>query len=248
MKLYKKLKITRNALVPKGAVGEKAIFKCHQEKKAFYKDDRKMEMTGIMYMLDKLDSQKCKVAKEDLYVIDDCMIDFMKNGDKQLYLTHDGDEKVEAYYKELWQVKKGDPVFKDEKFENAIAFTAKFLDRELFNKVEKLEWETSIEGEAIEIELPEEINKTNNNNESEEQMEELKKAIEEMKALMKSQNESFEQKIKEQNELIEKQKELIESQKKESAETFEELKKEMAKSHQSDENSGNTETYKTYGL
>lgn len=70
---YKRLIIKANALVKRGAVGEKAIFKS-KEKQIVKTDDTKLEMHSIMYMVNKSDSHGAIV--KDAKVIEDACADF----------------------------------------------------------------------------------------------------------------------------------------------------------------------------
>lgn len=149
---YKKLKITGNALVKRGAVGVKAIFKS-AEQKVVKSDDSKQEMFSIMYMVNQFDSHGATIRNGS--IIDEACLDFMLNGEKRVKLTHTG-EFVDAYVKELYVVPAGHPIWSDEKYIGALAVVTKFHDTELYNQCKEEGWETSLEGEVIEEPIDEE--------------------------------------------------------------------------------------------
>ena len=149
---YTKLKITGNALVPRGAVGVKAVFK-GKEQRIVKADDSKLEMHTIMYMVNQLDSHKA-IVKQDK-VIEDACLDFMLNGEKRVKLTHDGDF-IDAHVMQLYIVPENHPMWSDEKYIGALATVTKFSDKELYDKCKEEGWETSLEGDVIEEEISEE--------------------------------------------------------------------------------------------
>jgi hypothetical protein len=148
---YKKLIIKANALVKRGAVGEKAIFKS-KEKQIRKTDDTKLEMHSIMYMVGKSDSHGAIV--KDAKVIEDACADFMVNGEKRIKLTHDGDF-VDAKVMQLYIVPVGHPIWKEEKYIGALATVTKFGSEELYNQCKSEGWETSLEGDVEEEEINE---------------------------------------------------------------------------------------------
>jgi hypothetical protein len=148
---YKKLIIKANALVKRGAVGEKAIFKS-KEKQIVKTDDTKLEMHSIMYMVNKSDSHGAIV--KDAKVIEDACTDFMANGEKRIKLTHDGDF-VDAKVMQLYIVPADHPIWKEEKYIGALATVTKFGNEELYNQCKSEGWETSLEGDVIEEEISE---------------------------------------------------------------------------------------------
>lgn len=149
---YKKLKITGNALVKRGAVGVKAVFK-GKEQRVVKADDSKLEMHTIMYMVNQFDSHKAIVKNNE--VIEEACLDFMLNGDKRVKMTHDGDY-VDAYVMQLYIVPENHPMWSDEKYVGALATVTKFGDKELYDKCKEEGWETSLEGDVIEEEISEE--------------------------------------------------------------------------------------------
>lgn len=149
---YVKLKITGNALVPKGAVGVKAVFK-GKEQRVVKADDSKLEMHTIMYMVNQFDSHKA-IVKQDK-VIEEACLDFMLNGEKRVKMTHDG-EFVNAHVMQLYIVPENHPMWSEEKYVGALATVTKFGDKELYDKCKEEGWETSLEGDVIEEEISEE--------------------------------------------------------------------------------------------
>lgn len=149
---YVKLKITGNALVPKGAVGVKAVFK-GKEQRVVKVDDSKLEMHTIMYMVNQFDSHKA-IVKQDK-VIEEACLDFMLNGEKRVKMTHDG-EFVNAHVMQLYIVPENHPMWSEEKYVGALATVTKFGDKELYDKCKEEGWETSLEGDVIEEEISEE--------------------------------------------------------------------------------------------
>ncbi len=148
---YKKLIIKANALVKRGAVGEKAIFKS-KEKQITKTDDTKLEMHSIMYMVNKFDSHKAIIKQAK--VIEDACLDFMVNGEKRIKLTHDGDF-VDAKVMQLYIVPADHPIWKEEKYIGALATVTKFGNEDLYNQCKSEGWETSLEGDVEEEEISE---------------------------------------------------------------------------------------------
>lgn len=149
---YTKLKITGNALVKRGAVGVKAVFK-GKEQRVVKADDSKLEMHTIMYMVNQFDSHKA-IVKQDK-VIEEACLDFMLNGEKRVKMTHDG-EFVNAHVMQLYIVPENHPMWSEEKYVGALATVTKFGDKELYDKCKEEGWETSLEGDVIEEEISEE--------------------------------------------------------------------------------------------
>jgi hypothetical protein len=150
---YLSLKISANALVKKGAVREKAIYKSNEKSLKLLniqKDDLKHELHSIWYMLNKADAHGDYVDSQD--VLDSACLDFMQNGNKQIKLTHNGTEQ-EAFVKELYIVPANHPIWKDAKYIGSIAGVIKFQDIELYEICKNEEWETSIEGVAMTDEI-----------------------------------------------------------------------------------------------
>jgi len=150
---YKKLIITANALVPKGAVQEKAVFKGIEfgqlkQLTNIVKDDNNQTMYSIWYPLNKVDAHGDFVDSPT--VLEDAAIDFMKSGEKSIKILHEGNFTDGAVVKELWIVKTGDPIFTNPDLVGSLAGGIKFLDAELYNKCKSENWETSIEGQAEE--------------------------------------------------------------------------------------------------
>jgi len=154
LKKYTKIKITANALVPRGAVQEKAIFKNGEQRILLtdvIKSEEKQMMYSIMFHLNKADSQNCIV--EDAKVLEAAARDFMKSGAKNLKILHEGNLTEGAEVQELWIIKAGDPIFTKPDQVGALANCIYFPDKELFQKMKTEGWETSIEGQAEEIEI-----------------------------------------------------------------------------------------------
>jgi len=154
LKKYTKIKITANALVPRGAVQEKAIFKDGEQRILLtdvIKSEEKQMMYSIMFHLNKSDSQNCIV--EDAKVLEAAARDFMKSGAKNLKILHEGNLTDGAEIQELWIIKAGDPIFTKPDQVGALANCIYFPDKELFQKMKTEGWETSIEGQAEEIEI-----------------------------------------------------------------------------------------------
>lgn len=150
---YKKLIITANALVPKGAVQEKAVFKGIEfgqlkQLSNIIKDDNNQTMYSIWYPLNKVDAHGDFV--DNPAVLENAAIDFMKSGEKSIKILHEGNFTDGAVVKELWIVKAGDPIFTNPDLIGSLAGGIKFLDAELYNKCKSENWETSIEGQAEE--------------------------------------------------------------------------------------------------
>lgn len=150
---YKKLIITANALVPKGAVQEKAVYKGIEfgqlkQLSNIVKDDNNQTMYSIWYPLNKVDAHGDFV--DNPAVLENAAIDFMKSGEKSIKILHEGNFTDGAVVKELWIVKAGDPIFNNPDLIGSLAGGIKFLDVELYNKCKSENWETSIEGQAEE--------------------------------------------------------------------------------------------------
>lgn len=157
LKKYTKIKITANALVPRGAVQEKAIFKDGEQRILLtdvVKSEEKQMMYSIMFHLNKADSQNCIV--EEASVLEASARDFMKSGAKNLKILHEGNLTDGAEIQELWIVKAGDPIFNKPDQVGALANCIYFPDKELFQKMKTEGWETSIEGQAEEVEIEKE--------------------------------------------------------------------------------------------
>jgi hypothetical protein len=165
MAKYLKLIITANTLVEKGAVQEEAIYKelngkilTTTKSLEIRKNDSKMEIESVMYLLNKVDAHGDWV--EDPKVLDEAALDFMQNGSKVIKHTHQGKE-IEAFVKELYIVPAGHPIWKEDKYVGALVNVIKFKDQELYNFYKENNYETSIEG-SVEVEVEEEpVEKTN---------------------------------------------------------------------------------------
>lgn len=150
---YLSFKISANALVKKGAVGQKAIYKSNEKSLKLLniqKDDVKHELHSIWYMLNKEDAHGDYVDSQE--VLDSACLDFMQNGNKQIKLTHNGAEQ-EAFVKELYIVPANHPIWKDDQYIGSIAGVIKFQDVGLYELCKNEEWETSIEGVAMTDEI-----------------------------------------------------------------------------------------------
>jgi len=117
---YTKLFIHENTLVPRGAVQEKAIYKStngkvYKQIKTIEKvgDDEKLELHSIMYMLNKRDSHGNYCSNPE--VLRAACADFMKNGDKIVRMSHEG-EQVEASVMELYIVPENHPLWSEKKY------------------------------------------------------------------------------------------------------------------------------------
>ena len=164
---YKKLKITHNALVVKGAMGVKPILKedgsfLKVGEKIYKADEEKRELTTSLVVFNKFDSQGMILDNED--VRDEAIIDFLANGSKTLKVLHSTDESVaesfiEAPLKEAYVVKEDDNYFTAGSF-NA---TYKIRNQEDWDIIKTLELQTSIEGVAeLEVVKEEELDKEEN--------------------------------------------------------------------------------------
>lgn len=161
MKEYTKIIITANALVPKGAVQEKAFFKDNEQRVLLtdvQKSEDKQMMYSIMFHLNKADSQDCIVKKQE--VLEEAAREFFKTGSKTLKMLHDGAFVDSAEMQELWIIKAGDPIFTKPEQIGALANCIYFKNKELFQKMKTEGWETSIEGVAEEVEIEKELNET----------------------------------------------------------------------------------------
>lgn len=145
---FTKLDITANTIVKRGAVGVKAIYKQDNKivsvAKIIRKDDSKLQLHSIMYMLNKVDSHGDYV--EDPKVLEDACTSFMLNGSKIVKWTHEGNQEIEAKVQQLYIVPKDHPIWKEEEYVGAIANVIQFEDVELYNKCKDGGFETSIEG------------------------------------------------------------------------------------------------------
>jgi len=174
LKRYKKLIITHDCLVPKGAMQVESVFKEEKEGiTAFTKhktyedmvvkfDDEKQIMYNIMVKWNKADSDNWILDDEDIRR--DTMIDYQQNGDKVLKFTHQKDEagepySIDAHVMEFFFVKENDPIYPD--YAGSIARSAYFKDKEEYDFIKELEFETSIEGSAFleEFEVDDTVNK-----------------------------------------------------------------------------------------
>lgn len=163
LKKYTKIKITANALVPRGAVQEKAIFKSMQDAGLYNdkdiriqlsditKSEENQEMYAIMFKVNQVDSQGCIV--ENVEVLKEASQDFMENGAKSLKIYHDGKFTDGAKYQQIFIVRENDTIFNKAEHLGALACVIKFSDKELFQKMKTEGWETSIEGQAEEVEI-----------------------------------------------------------------------------------------------
>jgi hypothetical protein len=158
---FTKLNITANTIVKRGAVGVKAIYKQDNKiisaAKAIRKDDSKLQLHSIMYMLNKVDSHGDYV--QDPKVLEDACTSFMSNGSKIVKWTHEGNQEIEAKVQQLYIVPPGHPIWKEEEYVGAIANVIQFEDVELYNKCKDGGYETSIEGVVEESDEGENINK-----------------------------------------------------------------------------------------
>lgn len=168
---YKSLKIARDCLVPKGAMQVKSVFKedtgefvTLNETPIYKFDDEKQLMYNIMVKFGKTDSQNMILDNED--VRRDTLIDFIGNGDKVLKFSHKKDDNGEPFDIEAVVcgadfVRKGDPMFPDD--EDSIYRVAFFKNKDEFDIIKTLKFESSIEGvaelESIEIEVDEPVSK-----------------------------------------------------------------------------------------
>jgi hypothetical protein len=145
---FTKLDITANTIVKRGAVGVKAIYKQDNKivsvAKIIRKDDSKLQLHSIMYMLNKVDSHGDFV--EDPKVLEDACTSFMLNGSKIVKWSHEGNQEIEAKVQQLYIVPPGHPIWKEEEYIGAIANVIQFEDVELYNKCKDGGYETSIEG------------------------------------------------------------------------------------------------------
>ena len=150
---YTKLDITANTVVKRGAIGVKAIYKSLDgkaivEPRAIYKEDSKLQLHSIMYMLNVKDAHGDWV--EDAKVLEDACTHFMLKGNKQVKWTHDGEETLDAIVQQLYIVPAGHPIWKEDKYIGAIANVIQFNSKEEYDKCKDGDYQTSIEGDVEE--------------------------------------------------------------------------------------------------
>lgn len=164
VKRYKKLIIEHDCLVPKGAMQVETIFKEDKDghfikpKETIVKfDDSKQMMYNIMVLFGKVDTQD--MILDDEKVRTETQIDYLANGDKILKFTHQKNEDdepydINAHVAEVYVVKEGDTYFPE--YVGSIARCAYFPDKEEYDIIKEMEFESSIEGiadlEEIDIE------------------------------------------------------------------------------------------------
>ena len=163
VKRYKRLEITRDCLVPKGAMEVKSVFKDDGHfikvlEPVFKFDDNKQMMYNVMVKFGKPDSQN--MILDDEKVRTDTMINYIATGDKILKFTHKKDEDeepydIDAHVAEVYFAKENDPYYPEE--EGAIIRGAYFSNKEEYDIVKELKFESSVEGtadlEVVEIEV-----------------------------------------------------------------------------------------------
>ena len=158
-KRYKKLIITKDTIVPLGAMQVESVFKDdgHFSKSEELKveellkfDDNNQCMYNVMVVFGKEDSQG--MILDDIEVRDEALKSFMVDGDKVLKFTHEKDEDGESFDIDadvlgIYPVQKGDPIFPD--YVDSIARVAKFNDPEEYELVKTMGWQSSIEGKCV---------------------------------------------------------------------------------------------------
>ena len=169
-RIYDKLEIKCNTVVPRGAVREKAIFKDESSNVEMFEcrevilNEERQEMSSILYMMNKEDSQGYSVV--DPQVLIDARDAFVKSGGMTVVKhTHDGEE-IDAFTCELNIIKRGlrkkgeelngeiltedvvlyDPTYPDDKYIDALMSTTKIEDVNKWEEYKDGKWETSIEG------------------------------------------------------------------------------------------------------
>lgn len=154
LKRYKKLIISHDCLVPKGAMEVESVFKedgyFQRPKEAIYKfDDEKQIMYNVMVLFGKEDSQGWILDDEE--VRRETLVDYLSNGDKVLKFTHKKDDDgepfdINAHVMEVYTVKSNDEVFPD--YVGSIARSAYFPNKDEYNIIKNMEFQSSIEGTA----------------------------------------------------------------------------------------------------
>jgi len=162
---YKTLKIDRLALVPKGAMGVEGLYKAedgsfNKVEKLFKFDDSERILKTIVILFNKFDSQGMILDDADLR--DEAMINFLKDGEKQLKILHetdsnDKDNYVEANLYSFGKVQKKDPDFGD--LEGSVWAEYKFDNEKDYAIAKELELQTSLEGFGHLEELEQDLNK-----------------------------------------------------------------------------------------
>lgn len=159
LKRYKKLIISHDCLVPKGAMEVESVFKevdgateftKLKTKPVFKFDDSEQMIYNVMVKWNDPDSEDWIL--DDANVRRDAMIDYQANGDKVLKFTHQKDDNdkpydIDAHVVETYIVKENDPIFPD--YIGSIARSAYFADAEEYSIIKELEFESSIEGKAM---------------------------------------------------------------------------------------------------
>lgn len=187
LKRYKKLIISHDCLVPKGAMEVESVFKevdgitefTKIKSKAVFKlDDSEQMIFNVMVKWNDPDSQDWIL--DDAGVRRDTLIDYQANGDKVLKFTHKKDDDgepfdIDAHVVETYIVKENDHIFPE--YVGSIARSAYFADADEYDLIKEMEFETSIEGKALleEFEIEEETVKDKTN-----------KAIHKIKDLLKT--------------------------------------------------------------
>ena len=157
---YKKLIIKTNAIVPKGAMKTKAVYK--EEDGTFlkvepklFKDDAKLEVTACLVKYGEFDSQD--MILDDENVRDETMVNFLMKGNKAIKILHktedDKENYIEAYLKEIYVAKEDNVV---DAPAGSILTTYKFKNAEDWKIAKELELEFSFEGEAKLVEVAKE--------------------------------------------------------------------------------------------
>ena len=155
---YKKLRITKNAIVPKGAMRKKAIYKedgSFKKTITLLKNEEKLEVTACLIKFDEFDSQD--MILDDENVRDEAMIDFLIKGDKTLKILHKTkDEKeshIDAFLKEIYVAKEDNVVNAPA---GSVITTYKFANKEDWDVAKGLDLEFSLEGEGTLVEVAKE--------------------------------------------------------------------------------------------
>jgi len=163
---YKKLIIKTNAIVPKGAMQKKAVYK--EDDGSFLKlsnlvkDDAKLEVTACLAKFNEFDSQD--MILDDETVRDEAMVNFLLKGNKQIKILHKTEDNkenyIDAFLKEIY-VAKADNIVNAP--EGSILTTYKFKNKEDWDVAKELDLEFSFEGSAELVPVKKDVKLTKEN-------------------------------------------------------------------------------------
>ncbi|HZW38305.1 MAG TPA: XkdF-like putative serine protease domain-containing protein [Ignavibacteriaceae bacterium] len=137
-RILKKVEVNFISLVKKGANNKTVIYKNNPAEENYNKnfsvkkvDDEKNIIYGIVYSPDEVDLQGDTASAE---VINEMAYQFMKSSRTRNIDHQHNENPVDAYIAESWLIKKGDPVFPNEK-EGSWAVAIKIDDKDLWQLV-----------------------------------------------------------------------------------------------------------------